>query len=224
MIRKDHFAKDNDFGMNYIVYHPENYENLPLLIYLHGAGERANNIEHINRHGLPMLISEGREYPAVVLCPQCPGEFVWCNIVRDVKRLIDKVVEEYNIKKDRICITGSSMGGFGTWSMGITYSNFFSAIGPVSGGGMAWRTSNLRTTPVYAIHGKKDELVLPILSEHVVNATNEYGGNAKLLLLDDYAHNDGINKAYRDTDLIDWLLAQRRTDFTPVPEAISECF
>lgn len=224
MIRKDHFAKDNDFGMNYIVYHPENYENLPLLIYLHGAGERANNIEHLHRHGVPKLISEGREYPAVVLCPQCPGEFVWCNVVRDVKRLIDKVVKDYNIQKDRICITGSSMGGFGTWSMGITYSNFFSAIGPVAGGGMAWRSSNLKTTPVYAIHGKKDALVLPFLSEHLVKATNEYGGNAKLLLLDDYAHNDGIDEAYRNTDLIEWLLAQRRRDFTPVPEAISHCY
>ncbi len=215
---------DNKFNMNYEVFYPEDYKELPLLIFLHGAGERGGVLEHVERHGVPKLILEGREIPAVVLCPQCPEWAVWDNVVRDLKAVIDHIVDEFQIQKDRICITGASMGGYGTWMMGKTYTNFFSAIGPVAGGGMAWRTSNLRTTPVLALHGTADDVVLPIYSQLMVDGVNASGGNARLILLDGMDHGDGIDYAYRSTELIEWLLAQRRTDFTPVPENCSEYF
>ena len=215
---------ENTFNMNYEVFFPENYEDLPLLVYLHGAGERGGVLEHVERHAVPKLILEGREFPAVVLCPQCPEWAVWDNVVRDVKAVIDHVVKEFGIKKDRICITGSSMGGYGTWMMGKTYTNFFSALGPVAGGGMAGRTSNLRTTPVLAVHGDADDVVLPIYSTLMVDGVNAAGGCARLILLPGEDHNDGIDSAYRNTELIDWLLTQRRTDFEPVPENCSEYF
>ena len=215
---------DNGYNMNYEVFCPEQYAELPLLVYLHGAGERGGVLEHVERHGVPKLILEGRDIPAVVLCPQCPEWAVWDNVVRDLKAVIDHVAEEFRIQKDRICITGSSMGGYGTWMMGKTYTNFFSAIGPVAGGGMAWRTSNLRTTPVLAVHGAADDDVLPIYSTLMVDGVNAAGGSARLILLPGEGHNDGIDSAYRHTELIDWLLAQRRTDFEPVAENCSEYF
>lgn len=214
----------NLFNISYDVFYPDDCADLPLLIYLHGAGERGTEISHVYRHGIPKLICEGKEIPAVVLCPQCPTWAVWDNVVADVKKVIDHVVQQFHIKEDRICITGSSMGGFGTWMMGKTYSNFFSAIGPVAGGGMSWRCSNLRTTPVYAIHGAADTCVPPCYSELMVNGVNNTGGKAKLLLLDNLGHNDGIDYAYRNTDLIDWLLSQRRTDFSIIPEFCCENF
>lgn len=217
-------STENNFGMNYEVFYPENYAGLPLLIYLHGAGERGGVLDHVNRHAVPKLILEGHEIPAVVLCPQCPEWAVWDNVVRDLKAVIDHVVEKFGIERDRICITGSSMGGYGTWMMGKTYTNFFSAIGPVAGGGMAWRTSNLKTTPVLAVHGAADDDVLPVYSELMVGGVLASGGTARLLLLEGQGHNDGIDYAYRHTELIEWLLAQRRTDFEPVPENCSEYF
>ena len=210
--------------MNYGVYTPENYNELPLIVYLHGAGERGEEFSHLERHGISRLLSEGKEYPAVILTPQCPAQFVWDNVVTNVKEIIDTVVDEYGIKKDRISITGSSMGGFGTWMMGLTYNNFFAGIDPVAGGSMSWRMQNLKTTPVYAFHGDKDTLVPPIYSELCVNAVNANGGNAKLEILENYGHNDGINYAYEHTDLIDWLILQRRTDFSKVPEFCSHLF
>lgn len=215
---------ENSFNMNFEVFYPDDFEDLPLLVYLHGAGERGGVLEHVERHGVPKLILEGREIPAVVLCPQCPEWAVWDNVVRDLKAVIDHIVEKFSIKPDRICITGSSMGGYGTWMMGKTYTNFFSALGPVAGGGMAWRTSNLRTTPVLAVHGAADDDVLPVYSELMVGGVLAAGGTARLLLLDGQGHNDGIDYAYRHTELIDWLLKQRRTDFEPVPENCSEYF
>lgn len=219
------FSNANENGMmNYGVFYPDNYTDLPLLIYLHGAGERGTNYEHLYRHGVARMIGEGKQIPAVVLIPQCPKEFVWDNVVRDVKTIIDTVAKDYEIKPDRICITGSSMGGFGTWMMGLTYKNFFSGIAPIAGGGMAWRTANLKSTPVYAVHGTDDEPVKAVYSKMMCERVLEEGGNAKLLLLKGYGHNDGIYHAYYNTDVIDWLLSQRRSDFTEIPEAYSVCF
>ena len=224
MNRKCVLAAENEFGLNYEVFYPADYTGLPLLVYLHGAGERGGTLEHVNRHGVPKLILEGLELPAVVLCPQCPQWAVWDNVVRDVKGVIDCVAREFSVEKDRICITGSSMGGYGTWMMGETYTNFFSAIGPVAGGGIAWRTPNLRSTPVLAVHGTADDVVLPVCSELMVNGVLSAGGCAKLISLEGLGHNDGIDYAYRSTELIEWLLKQRRTDFSPVPEYCSEYF
>lgn len=221
---KDYMYNENEFGMNYKVFYPDHYEDLPLIVYLHGAGERGTDSSHLYRHGIPKLISEGKEYPAVILCPQCPAFNVWDNIVDRVKGIIDSVAEEYHIKNDRIAITGSSMGGFGTWMMGKTYPMFFAGIAPVAGGGMSWRTPKLRTTPVFAVHGNQDDVVPFVYSQLMVNATNANGGRAELIELDGYGHNDGIDYAYRNTKLIDWLMNQRRTSFDYVPEVCEEMF
>lgn len=224
MLEKQHFYTDNKWGMNYKVFLPKTYKDAPLLVYLHGAGERGTKIDHLDRHAIPKLIKEGEDFPAVVLCPQCPAWCVWDNIVDKVKEIIDSVAAEYSVDKSRIYITGSSMGGFGTWSMGLTYSNFFAAIAPVAGGGMAWRAGKLVATPVYAIHGAEDTAVVPAYSKMMVEKVNAEGGNAKLLLLEGKEHNDGIDYAYRNTDVIEWLLAQKRTDFTPVTEICADLF
>jgi predicted peptidase len=224
MNKKNYLYNENPFDMNYKIFYPDSYGDLPLIVYLHGAGERGYESSHLFRHGIPKLIKEGMEIPAVVLCPQCPAWCVWDNVVDRVKAIIDLTASEFAIQKDRICITGSSMGGFGTWMMGATYSSFFAAIAPVAGGGMSWRAGNLRTTPVLATHGTADKSVPPIYSELMVNAVNASGGKAELVLLDGMGHNDGIDYAYRSTNLVSWLLAQRRTDFDRGPEYCSQYF
>lgn len=221
---KNYMHNENDFGMNYIVFHPDEYRDLPLLVYLHGAGERGKDISHLYRHGIPKLIGEGREINAVVLCPQCPEHRVWNNVVDITKGIIDKVADEFEIKKDRICITGSSMGGFGTWMMGKTYPSFFAGIAPVAGGGMSWRTAKLKTTPVLAFHGTEDDTVPYIYSKLMTDGVNNSGGQAELIALEGYGHNDGIDFAYKNTQIIDWLINQRRTNFEYVPEICEEIF
>lgn len=223
MIGTLNYVKATPDRLGYILYLPEGAkEELPLLVYLHGAGERGTNLTHLTRHAIPKMLKEGREFEAVVLCPQCPGMFVWNNVVREVKLLIDEVVSQFEIKQDRICITGSSMGGYGTWEMGLTYGDFFAGIAPVCGGAMPWRAGNLRTTPVMTWHGDADETVVLVNSQLMVDAVNQHGGNATLNVLTGFGHNDGIEEAYYRTELISWLLCQRRANFTPVPEAMSE--
>lgn len=228
MKKKDHIFTAGALSVNYRIYTPdEEVGGLPLLVYLHGAGERGDTpdkLDHILRHGIPRLLSEGKEIPAVVLCPQCPTNAVWDNIVFEVKALIDQVAREYTSPADCILLTGSSMGGYGTFALALAHPTLFAAIAPISGGNMSWRASNLVSTPVYAVHGKEDTLVPPVCSELMVDAVNGAGGKAKLLLLDGMGHNDAIDYAYRHTEVIRWLLSQKRTDFSPIAEFCNECF
>ena len=224
-MKREEFLMKEDREMNYLIFVPKEYkENLPLIVYLHGAGERGKKIEHLSRHGLVKILTEGREIDAVVLAPQCPADCVWDNLPHQLKTLIDEVVSRYKIDTKRITLTGSSMGGFGTWMLGMTYPNFFAGLAPVAGGGMEWRASNLAQTPICAYHGEKDMTVEYIRSEMMVRAVNKNGGNAKLVPLDNLGHNDGIDFAYRSTDIVQWLLEQARKDKGTVVEAYSEWF
>lgn len=219
------FVPEND-TLGHILYLPETDDltDMPLLVYLHGAGERGTKLEHLYRHGLPKLIEEGRTYDAIVLCPQCPAYAVWDNVPVRLKYTIDQVVQKYNIKKDRILCTGSSMGGFGTFMMGMSYRNFFAGIAPVAGGGMSWRADNLETTPVYVIHGDAD-LVVPVqYCLMMVAAMEEKNIQHKVTIYEGSDHGDSIDKAYRDGHMIEWLLQQRRSDFSYVPETAESIF
>jgi predicted peptidase len=223
MVREEFQAGQWQFP--FVVYRPEVMsDNLPMIVQLHGAGERGRNFDHIFRHGIPKLIKEGWDINAVVLFPQCPGEFIWNNMVKELKLIIDTVIEEYGIAKDRVLLTGSSMGGYGTWEMAMCYPETFAAIAPVAGGGVVWRTSKLIKTPVFAYHGEVDSVVPASQSEVMVSFTNQKGGMAELILLKDKNHNDGIDYAYRETDLIQRLLSYRKTDFSHIPENCEELF
>ena len=220
---KTNIATDGT-NMNYGVAFPDNYKDLPLLVYLHGAGERGTNFEHIYRLGIPKLIKEGREIDAVVLFPQCPGPFIWNNMVKELKSLIDSVAEEYGVLKDRIVLTGSSMGGYGTWETAMCYPETFAAIAPVAGGGVVWRTKKLKDVPVLAFHGEID-LVVPVSQSQVmVDYTVQHGGIAELNILNGYGHNDGIDYAYRETNLIERLISYRKHSFDHVFEPCEELF
>lgn len=218
------YLSDSEDKMNYGVAFPDDYKDLPLLIYLHGAGERGRNFEHVYRHGVPEMIKMGKDYEAVVLYPQCPAQFIWNNVVKELKCIIDKVAEEYGILKDRIILTGSSMGGYGTWETAMCYPEAFAAIGPVAGGGVVWRTGKLKNVPVIAYHGEKDSVVPLSQSQVMVDFTNSFGGKAELNVLEGREHNDGIDYAYQKTDLVERLLTYRKNDFDHVPEPCENMF
>ena len=145
-------------------------------------------------------------------------------MVKELKMIIESVIEEYGISKDRILLTGSSMGGYGTWEMAMCYPEMFAAIAPVAGGGVVWRTSKLIKTPVLAYHGENDTVVPLSQSEIMVNFTNNYGGKAELHIIKEKGHNDGIDYAYRETDLMQRLLSYRKSNFAHIPEPCEELF
>ena len=198
--------------LNYMLSLPENYsaENkYPLLVALHGAGERGDNAELVLVHGVAKYISLGKKVDAIVIAPQCPADFVWNSLTEELKELIDYIASEYSVDIDRISLTGLSMGGFGTWEMGICYPGFFSALAPVCGGGMSWRVKQIGKTPVWAFHGDKDDVVPPFNSYDMVDKLKAAGGNVKLTVFHGVAHNSW-EPAYEDTNVIEWLISQKR--------------
>ena len=201
-------------GLNYWIYTPENVgEGKPLLVFLHGAGERGGDPEKVFRISLPKWLREGRWAPdAYVLIPQCPEGFDWNSQVERLKSVIDHAVEVLKSDKGRISITGLSMGGFGTWAMGIHYPAFFSAMAPVCGGGLSWRCPILKEMPIWAFHGEQDPVVPLRNSVEMVDAVNAAGGKARLTIMHTQAHGCW-DEVYGDSNVLDWLIAQKRTDF-----------
>ena len=127
------------------------------------------------------------------------------------KELVDFTRRSFPLshKREDTFIGGLSMGGFGTWAMGIHYPRFFSAIAPVCGGGLSWRCPNLKEVPVWAFHGARDSTVPLRNSIEMVDAVNRAGGNARLTIFHTVEHNSW-DEAYGTTTVLDWLLEQKR--------------
>lgn len=195
------------FALPYLLTRPEGHdsESLPMIVFLHGAGERGDGVDRLSVHGIPLYFGQNEchmDLPVVTLSPQCPEGEIWSNFPAAIMELILAVAKEQNVDMTRISITGISMGGFGTWSMLARYPEFFSAAAPICGGGVSWYIAT--KTPIRAFHGDADTIVPPVYSRLMVDAVNEHGGNATLTLYPDCDHNCWT-ETYEKTDIIPWL-------------------
>lgn len=184
--------------------------NPGLIVFLHGAGERGEDFEKLYIHGPAKYIRNGSFKPeTVVLCPQCPDGYIWNLLTEELFELIETVVENYGVDRSRIALTGISMGGYGTWEMGMSYPGYFSALGPVCGGGVSWRAKLIGNTPVWAFHGDADNVVPPVNSIELCERLTAVGGNVELTLLHGVGHNSW-EFAYERTTLLSWLAQKSR--------------
>ena len=213
MKRFSHFQpKTTTFALPYLVTRPDGCDGkaLPLIVFLHGAGERGDDEARLCIHGIPLYFSKNESHidgPVITLSPQCPEGEIWSNFPAAIMELILAVADEYNADLNRISITGISMGGFGTWSMLARYPGFFSAAAPICGGGVSWCIGT--KTPIRAFHGDMDNDVPLVYSQLMVDAVNAHGGNATLKIYQDCGHNCWT-ETYEKTDVIPWLAAAVR--------------
>jgi len=204
-------------GCNYLLFLPESYgqekKDWPLMLFLHGAGERGNDLQLVKKHGPPKIVEKQEDFPFIVVSPQCPKDQWWNDNIDVLINLLDDIVAKYDVDRDRIYLTGLSMGGYGSWALGSKYPDRFAAVAPICGGGMRIMASGLKDVPVWAFHGGKDKVVPLEESEEMVAAINARGGNAKLTVYPDAGH-DSWSETYDNQEFYDWLLNHRKGDRT----------
>ena len=196
--------------MGYLLYLPEGYErhdSWPLLLFLHGSGERGTDLRLVKIHGPAKLIDEGKHFPFIVVSPQCPEGQWWQSV--ELTALLDEIVEKYKVDEDRVYVTGLSMGGFGTWSLAAYTPNRFAAIAPICGGGETYWTKRFSHVPAWVFHGAKDKGVPLQRSEEMVESLKKNGGNVKLTVYPETGHN-AWTETYDNPKLYEWLLEQKR--------------
>lgn len=199
-------------SIRYLAWFPESYkkekkEAFPLLIFLHGSGERGNDLNKVKVWGPPSFVEQKPDFPFVVISPQCP-EGEWWDVER-LDALLSKLIKKYRIDPDRVYLTGLSMGGFGTWSWACSHPGRFAAIAPVCGGGEPLLADNLVNVPVWAFHGADDPVVPVSSTIAMTDALQKAGGEVKVSIYPGVGH-DSWRQAYADENLYQWLLAHSR--------------
>ena len=203
--------------LDYLLYLPEQYqtskETFPLILFLHGAGERGKNLEALKVHGPPMLVTKDKSFPFVVVSPQCPEGAWWTDSqqIETLSALLDDITSRYRVDKDRIYVTGLSMGGFGTWALATQYPDRFAAIAPICGGGDPLLANRLRQLPIWVFHGEKDSVVPFKKSEEMVEALKKVGNDVRFTAYPNTDHNSWT-ATYNNPKLFEWFLQHKRSD------------
>lgn len=213
--------KEESLEINYLLFLPEGYDaksekRWPLILFLHGAGERGTNVWKVATHGPPKHVTSKPDFPFIVVSPQCPEGRIWSN--DKLLPLLDEIVRTHKVDRSRIYLTGLSMGGYGTWSLGLSHPEMFAAIAPICGGGefiSPYLSSHdqpeaLRSLGIWAFHGAKDPVVPLSETERMVELAKKLGiKEVKLTVYPEAAH-DAWTEAYKNPELYQWLLEHKR--------------
>ncbi|SVB07287.1 uncharacterized protein METZ01_LOCUS160141 [marine metagenome] len=201
--------------LNYLLYLPSDYsyskKAYPLVLFLHGAGERGEDIDLVEIHGIPKLINMGKDFPFITIAPQCPFDRWWSDIVfvKALISLIEKTKTQYNVDGSRIYATGLSMGGYGTLAVAIARPDLFSGIIPICGGGDLDKIGRLKNMPVWLFHGDADTVVPVENSTKIYNVLKSSNDNVKITIYENVGH-DSWTETYDNNKIYEWLLSQKK--------------
>ncbi|MCB0423844.1 MAG: prolyl oligopeptidase family serine peptidase [Flavobacteriaceae bacterium] len=231
-----YFIKEND-TLAYRIMYPQDFseENqYPLVLFLHGAGERGSDNQKQLVHGSKLFTSTINRgaFPAIVIFPQCPQESYWSNADVDrssypiklvfpkdkeptepmemVMSLMDEFVAKPFVNKQKVYVGGLSMGGMGTYEILSRKPDMFAAAFAICGGGNPELTENYATKiPMWIFHGAKDDVVNPQLSIDMVSAILKFGGKPNFTLYADDNHNSW-DSAFAEPELLLWLFSKTK--------------
>ena len=205
----------NDSATEYLTYIPEKYYKsgqMPLLLFLHGAGERGDSLPKVKTWGPPKIAERNHDFPFLMIAPQCPQEKWWTDTsqITVLKNILNNTIAKYNIDTNRIYLSGLSMGGFGTWKLAYEIPTKFAAIAPVCGGGKTEWADKLSQIPIWAFHGEMDNTVPIERTKTMVQAIKMRSPEEiKMTLYPETGHFSWI-KAYNQSDLFKWLLSHEK--------------
>ncbi|WP_152392451.1 carboxylesterase family protein [Paenibacillus guangzhouensis] len=201
--------------LQYVVYTPADFDpdagkKWPLIYFLHGINQRGADIELVKKYGIPNNLEAGEELPFIVVCPQCPAGSFWPLENDGLMALLGEIVEQYPVDRDRIYLTGYSMGGYGTWDLALNYPDTFAAAAPVCGGLIPGRNpESLKSLPIWTFHGDQDSVVPIQESKLVVQALQSMGSSVQFTIYPGVDH-DSWTETYRNPALYAWFLQHTR--------------
>ncbi|SDF25987.1 prolyl oligopeptidase family serine peptidase [Sporomusa acidovorans] len=204
----------HDQKIQYLIIFPAGYTQTtnqwPMILFLHGGSLRGQDLELVKSYGPPWVAEQSANFPFVVLAPQCPEGEDWLEKSDILAALLDDVLRKYRIDQERVYLTGTSLGGNGTWYLACQHPEYFAAIAPLASNPVIpdnWNKGFL-SMPVWAFHGEKDT-VLPLKNhEAMISELRKQGGTPRFTVLPDQGHY--IAGVYKNHELYDWFLANSR--------------
>lgn len=204
--------------LNYLLFMPRDTSavingKFPLIISLHGIGERGSDLWRVKLDGLPKILDGNNTFPFIVISPQCPITTEWYyndGIQQKVNALIDSAIRRYPVDTNRIYLTGFSMGGIGTLDLAIRYPNRFAALLPIafrieSG----WNLCVIDSIPFWGFHGQNDPIIPASLAQNVINTLINCGGQPVFTLYPGMFH-DVWTVTYNNPEVYLWLLSKSK--------------
>jgi predicted peptidase len=225
------FTNGTGDTLNYRLLYPDAnpLQKYPLVIFLHGSGERGNDNDAQLKWGVPNFATAANMslHPAIVIAPQCPSNMSWANLSNNknpadihllpnptkpmelVIALIHQAIKTLPVDSNRIYITGLSMGGFGTFDAIERYPDLFAAAVPVCGGGDMSKAASIAHIPIWIFHGAEDPAVSPALALAMLQALTNAGAHPGFTQYPEVGHFSWI-EAYSDAMMIEWLFRQHK--------------
>lgn len=196
--------------LSYILDYPKEAKGkVPLIVFLHGSGERGDNLDMVKAHS-PFTYKNLIKEPVAILAPQCPANEWWDT--QAVYALIQDIVKKYNIDPERIHLTGLSMGGWGSWKLASEHADLFASLAVVCAPSDRWMWATAhkyKDLPIQIFHGGNDDIVSPMASIDMYQAIRKINPDVKLTIFPDDNHNSW-DSTYSDPELYTWMLSKKK--------------
>ena len=202
-------------SLKYHIYFPNNYHDsdtkFPLVLFLHGAGERGDDLRLVEKHGIPKMINNGINFPFITVAPQCPKFQYWSEPVnvKTLLLLVEEIIKKNKVDIERIYATGLSMGGYGTLAIAKERPDLFSAIIPVCGGLDTTDIERLKDIPIWLFHGAEDKVVPVENSELIYDLLKPINPEIKITIYKGINHNSW-EMTYKNQKIYDWMLKYKK--------------
>jgi len=204
----------NGINLQYMLVLPAEYSRSdhawPMILFLHGGSGRGQNLDLVKSYGPPLIAEEQKDFPFIVLAPQCPEGETWTTKADILAALLDDIKKRYQIDQDRVYLTGTSMGGNGTWNLLCQHPEYFAAAIPMAANQTlpsVW-PERLIAMPIWVFHGDKDDICPIEGDEAMIEALRARGAIPRFTVLPGEGHY--ISGIYKNRDLYDWFLTNTR--------------
>ena len=210
--------KENN-NINYQLFLPQGYETdrdkkYPLILFLHGSKRRGEDIHLLNDYGLTWIAENKKDFPFIIVTPQCPSLSNWTIETASLITLTNEILSKYRVDHEKIYLTGFSIGGQGSFDLASKYPELFAAVAPIAGWFEPNQAMLLKDVPIWAFHCMDDDVVPVSGTEDMVQALTSIGGNIRVTYYSGLKHDHKVmNETYNNSELYTWLLKHKRKKY-----------